>query len=151
MSKILINCDCLPSVNDSYWQIENHAQRGMLSWDKEEYSNPRYFNRFFDSESFKQKRLNGVDVYREFESKITMNACMFDFFMVNQDQIPDYLEGVNVFFLGTVYRSNESHIQPNKLAVRYMCKTSNAQKWEGGYSFLELPWNWSDGVLLQSG
>jgi hypothetical protein len=101
--KHIIDCDKEPNISYEGWTIESHKKMGKLKW------NPKNVELYL-SEKQKDGYISGINLQKELENKLVLNACVLDYLLKHQNLIPDSWKGRYIFFWGTIYRNSNGYL-----------------------------------------
>jgi len=96
--KPVIDCDADPSCYDDVkWKVKKHHKRGELKLDISKIT-------LYLSKGQKDgNKIEGLKLLKELEGELTLNANVLDFFLKNNQFIPEEWAREMVFFWGTIY------------------------------------------------
>jgi len=96
--KPVIDCDADPSCYDDVkWKVKKHHKRGELKLDISKIT-------LYLSKGQKDgNKIEGLKLLKELEGELTLNANVLDFFLKNNQFIPEEWALEMVFFWGTIY------------------------------------------------
>lgn len=139
VKSLMINCDVKPFIPDGL-KIHEHKAGFHLLWDKEKFADPKYLY-------LSPHQLGGSDVgknlHKELAGKQVMNACVLDWLLANQEQMPESFKGKAIFFWGTIYSDSGGN-----LYVRFLYWSGD--RWISRCRWLGSSWDASNPALLAS-
>ncbi len=119
MRKSYIDCGGIPHIPDG-WSICPEDQlllrfTGVISWDK---------NAHGGGLQKKEERAALIKFENGFRGAQVLPAQMLDWLLCNTDEIPEEWHGQNIWFPGTVYRTEKG-----QRAVRHLCEYQGGWSW----------------------
>lgn len=139
VKSLMINCDVDP-FNSEGLKIVKHDAGFHLLWNKEKFADPKYL---YLSPMQNGGNVAGKNLRKELAGKQVMNACVLDWLLANQEQIPESFKGKAIFFWGTIYSDSDGD-----LYVRYLYW--DGDRWISYYYWLDDSWYGSNPALLVS-
>jgi hypothetical protein len=139
-NSLIIDCDAFP-LAEGDWKIESHFKNGKIVFD------PKAIKLYLSNRQKDGSYIRGTHILKElqsFKDETILNANALDWFLrpENQRYIPEYWEGKNVFFWGTIYRYCDG-----SLCVR--CLYSFLGYWRSEHrSINDLKWSGVDPAII---
>jgi hypothetical protein len=126
----VIDTDAEPHIPKGF-KIHSHKKIGKISFD------PSRVNFHVSEKQKKGDSIEGYELYEELKNRPTINACVLDFLLKNQDMIPEKWKERDengciefILFLGTVYSGR------GNLCVRYLSWNEVKNSWDTGICWL---------------